>query len=88
LTPGRRRPLVENDEFAEFARRIVAAHGRRIARGDIEGLAALAALSADVDAAMHTAIAGLRAAGWSWAEIADRLGTTRQAAHQRYGRGA
>ena len=29
-------------------------------------------------------IAGLRSAGYSWAEIAHRLGITRQAAHQRW----
>ncbi|MCB7136672.1 helix-turn-helix domain-containing protein [Cellulosimicrobium marinum] len=26
-----------------------------------------------------------RAQGWSWQEIADRLGVTRQAVHKRYG---
>ena len=79
------RPVVENDEFARFTRRILAAHGRRIARGDIEGLADLAALSAAVDTALSDAITGLRAAGFSWAEIGRRLGTSRQAAQQRWG---
>lgn len=86
LTPNRRyRPQVENDDYAAFTRRIVAAQGRRIARGDIEGIAALAQLADDVDIALATAVAGLRTAGYSWAEIADRLGITRQAAHQRWG---
>ena len=31
-----------------------------------------------------TAVTGLRKAGYSWAEIAARLGVTRQAAHQRW----
>lgn len=44
----------------------------------------LAALAEDVDAAMHAAVAGLRAAGWSWAEIGARLGMTRQSAHERF----
>lgn len=39
LTPRRPRRVVENDDYAVFVRRIVAAHGRRIAGGDIEGLA-------------------------------------------------
>jgi hypothetical protein len=90
LTPPtpRRRPrrVTENDDYAAFTRRIITGHGRRIAGGDIEGLAELARLSTDVDDAIRTAIAGLRAAGYSWADIAERLGTTRQAAHQRYGR--
>lgn len=83
-TSRRLRRVVENDDYAAFTRRILAAHGRRIAGGDIEGLAALAALAADIDTALHTAVTGLRAAGYSWADIAHRLGTTRQAAHQRF----
>lgn len=84
LTSRRHRPVVENDDFARFSRRVIAAHGRRIAGGDIEGLATLAQLSADVDEALHTAIGGLRAAGWSWAEIGSRLGMTRQSAWERF----
>lgn len=81
---SRRRRVVENDDYAAFTRRILHAHAKRIARGDIEGLTALAALASDIDTALRTAITGLRAAGYSWAEIAARLGTTRQAAHQRF----
>jgi hypothetical protein len=77
--------VVENDDYAAFTRRVIAAHGRRIARGDIEGLATLAALADDIDTALREAITGLRAAGFSWADIATRLGITRQAAQQRWG---
>jgi DNA-directed RNA polymerase specialized sigma24 family protein len=87
LTPNRRRRLVENDEFAAFVRRVVAAHGRRVSTGDVEALADLVALSDHIDAAMGQAVCGLRRFGYSWAEIAARLGVTRQAAHQRWGRG-
>ena len=83
---GRSPRTVETDDFAAFARRIVAAHGRRIAAGDIEGLAVLAGLADDVDRALADAVAGLRAAGWSWADIGARLGMSRQAAQQRWGR--
>ncbi|AEA27365.1 hypothetical protein Psed_5229 [Pseudonocardia dioxanivorans CB1190] len=83
--PGRVRNIVENDDYAAFTRRILAAHGRRIARGDIEGLTDLAALATCVDHALHTAAAGLRQAGFSWTDIGDRLGISRQAAHQRFG---
>ncbi len=82
--PGRGRRVVENTEFTAFGRRILRAAGRRVAAGDVDALPALAALSAEVDAAITTAVAGLRAAGYSWAEIAARLGVTRQAAHQRW----
>lgn len=80
----RNRPVCENDDYAAFTRRILGAHGRRIGRGDIEGLTELARLADDIDTAVRTAVAGLRAAGFSWADIAIRLGTSRQAAHQRY----
>jgi hypothetical protein len=82
----RRRGHVENGQFAAFVRRIIAAHGRRVAAGDVEGLAELLALADELDAATRTAVEGLRRFGYSWAEIASRLGTTRQAAQQRWGR--
>jgi hypothetical protein len=84
LTAGRVRRVVENDEFAAFSRRVVRAAGRRVAAGDVDGLPDLAALSAAVDAAIGEAVTGLRAAGYSWGEIAGRIGVTRQAAHQRW----
>ncbi len=80
----RRRRVVENDDCAAFPRRVLAAHARRIGHGDIEGLATLAALAADIDTALHTAVTGLRAAGYSWADVAARLGVTLQAAEQRF----
>jgi Protein of unknown function (DUF3887) len=52
-------------------------------------LAALAAareLSAAADAAQLAAVDRARAAGHSWKQIGDVLGTTRQAAFQRFGR--
>ncbi|PWU43201.1 hypothetical protein DLJ46_32680 [Micromonospora globispora] len=79
------RTVVENDEFAAFARRIIRAHGRRVATGDVEALRDLTALSAVIDHAIGEAVIGLRAFGYSWAEIGQRLGITRQAAQQRWG---
>ncbi len=84
LTSGRMRRVVETAEFAAFGSRVLRAAGRRVAAGDVDALPALAALSAEVDAAVTTAVTGLRAAGYSWGEIAARLGVTRQAAHQRW----
>lgn len=45
----------------------------------------LRALEDHVTRAIHTAVTGLRTAGYSWAEIGNRLGITRQAAQQRFG---
>ncbi|MET8118823.1 hypothetical protein [Micromonospora sp. NPDC005291] len=80
-----RRDVVENDQFAGFARRIIRAHGRRVATGDVEALRDLVALSSVIDDAIGEAVIGLRAFGYSWAEIGSRLGISRQAAQQRWG---
>jgi hypothetical protein len=87
LTPNRRRRAVENHEFAAFVRRVVRAHGRRVGTGDVEALADLVALSEHIDRAISEAVHGLRGFGYSWAEISTRLGVSRQAAQQRWGRG-
>ena len=87
MTAIHRRETVENPEFAAFVARILRATARRVADGDVEGLAALVALRSELDAAISSAVAGLRQPQWSysWSEIARVLGTTRQAAQQRYG---
>jgi hypothetical protein len=85
LTPNRPRRPVENDEYAAFARRILRAYSRRIAQGDIDALADMTDLAAEIDTATGQAVKGLRQRGYSWAEIGLRLGITRQAAQQRWG---
>lgn len=77
---------VENPEFAAFARRIVAAHGRRVAAGDVEGLRDLLALREAVDRAAAEAVYGLRERGYSWGEIAARLGVSKASVHERWSR--
>jgi hypothetical protein len=81
----RRRDVVENDEYAAFVRRIIRAFARRVATGDVEALTDMVALSTQLDESIGDAVKGLRDHGYSWAEIADRLGISRQAAHQRWG---
>jgi hypothetical protein len=81
----RRRGEVENTDYAAFAARVIRAHARRIAEGDVDALADLLHLAGELDVATQTAVDGLRGFGYSWAEIASRLGTTRQAAQQRWG---
>jgi hypothetical protein len=85
LTPKRARPAVENDDYAAFTRRVLRAYARRVATGDIESLSLMSGLAADIDTALQQAVDGLRAFGYSWAEIGSRLGVTRQAAQQRWG---
>ena len=85
LTPKRRYRVVENDEYAAFLRRVIRAYSRRVAAGDIEAITAMARLADDLEDATRQAITGLRASGYSWADIAMRLGITRQGAQQRWG---
>jgi hypothetical protein len=85
LTPNRAGRAVENDEYAAFTRRVLRAYARRVATGDVDALTAMTALATDIDIAIGQAVAGLRAFGYSWAEIGARLGITRQAAQQRWG---
>jgi hypothetical protein len=75
LTPTPRRREVENPEFAAFIRRILRAYARRAGAGDLDALGHLA-----------DAVAVLRHEPWSysWREIADALGVTRQTAHEKY----
>jgi len=85
LTRKRDKRVVENDDYASFARRILRAYARRVGDGDIEALAALRQLCSEVDTATAEAVKGLRQFGYSWADIAARLGVTRQAAQMRWG---
>ena len=81
----RRRDVVENDEYAVFVRRIIRAYARRIAAGDVEALRDMVDVSSLLDEAITEAVTGLRSHGYSWTDIANRLGISRQAAHQRWG---
>lgn len=75
---------VENPDYAAFVRRVINALGRRVADGDVEALPELLNLATCLEQATAHAVNGLRAYGYSWAEIANRAGITRQAAHQRW----
>ena len=84
LTRNRRKRQVENDEYAAFVRRVLRAYSRRIATGDIDAITELNSLFEEVESALGRAVLGLRLLGYSWAEIGQRLGVTRQAVHQRW----
>ena len=86
LTPKRPARVTENDEYAAFLRRVIAAYSRRVGSGDIDALADMTRLADHLDQAITKAITGLRTgAGYSWADIGLRLGISRQAAQQRWG---
>jgi hypothetical protein len=67
----------------EAARRLVEEFGR--GRAPAGAVAAARELSAAAEAALQAAVDRARATGASWREIGDVLGTSRQAAFQRFG---
>ena len=81
------RPEIETPTYLAALRRMILAAGRRVAGGDVDALPELVALGDTLDQAIDDAVTGLRAEPWqySWAEIARRTGTSRQAAQQRWG---
>lgn len=58
---------------------------RCIAVPDLSGIAFRRYL---LDVEEREAVAAARAGGWSWRQIGDALGITRQAAHLKHGRGS
>jgi hypothetical protein len=85
LRAKRGKRAVENYEYAMFTRRVLKAYARRVADGDIEFLRCMVLLVSDVEQVTRDAVRGLRAFGYSWNDIAVRLGVSRQAAQMRYG---
>lgn len=75
----------DEEDLAQRNRRIVSSAGDRAA-GNLDALAALAALVRHADEAIALAVDGLRANGYSDPEIGSALGVTKQAVGQHYGR--
>lgn len=77
----------DNEEFCDGAERMIMAMGRRVSKGDIAGLRALAQLRRAVELATKRAVTDLRAAhGYSWTDVGRELQITRQSAQERFGR--
>jgi Protein of unknown function (DUF3887) len=79
LTPGHRHDNLDTVD------RLAAAVARSGSGLPLETLAAARDLSAAAGEALQQAVDRARSAGHSWREIGDVLGTTRQAAFQRFG---
>lgn len=84
-TNGRKRET-ETTDYAAMMRRMIRAHGRRVADADEADLAELVELRDALEEAIADAVAGQRRQlGSSWAVLAPALRITRQAAQQKYG---
>lgn len=75
ITPG---------DYVAMVGRIIRAAGRRVAEADPEELALLVGLHDDLDQAINAAVMGQRATGITWQSIGEALGTSKQAAIQKW----
>jgi hypothetical protein len=73
-------------DYLHMLRRMTAAAGKRVSEADAADLAELISIRADLDAAIQRAVDGLREDGYTWESIGQATGTTRQAAHMKWGR--
>jgi len=90
LSSPRKRAKVEREtpEFRKFVVRQFDAYERRVSAppGDIDELRGFDELHRDLDERVDRSARALHYEhGYSWGEIAKRMGTTRQAARQRWG---
>lgn len=74
----------EANELEAFVKRMFRALVRRAADGDLEAVEALARLSRSCEAAARQAGDAAWRHGYSYTQLADALGITRQAARQRF----
>ena len=89
VNAGGKRPVGADPVAARIQRaagRLVTELSHPATGSALEALAAARELSGATDAALRAAVDRARAAGQSWSRIGDVLGTTRQAAFQRFGR--
>lgn len=77
---------VESDDYAKFLHRAIRAMGRR-ASEDVDALILLRDLADHVEQALDDAAVALhnKHYPYSWGEIAQRLGVSRQAVQKRWG---
>lgn len=75
-------------DIASMVRRMIDAHGRRVADGDEQDLRELVDLRFHLDVVIDSVVRQLHyEQEFSWAVIGEILGVTRQAARQRWGMG-
>jgi hypothetical protein len=78
MSPDEREALLRRELHA-------ALQGASAGREPLDLVADVPIVEEFVDDLAHARIADARASGASWAEISERLGVTRQAAHKRFG---
>lgn len=79
--------LTETDAFAEMMQRLLAAWAARVGCGDTYDLAEFVEFGRSYDAAVRDAVQLghlLQPEAWSWTNVGDAVGVSRQAARQRW----
>jgi hypothetical protein len=84
--PRRKRNRKPTEELKGMFRRMLRAYVKRAADEDPWVVADLLAIRTDLDSAIDDAVANLVARGYSWNDIGQELGMTRQAAWKRWGK--
>lgn len=89
-TTKRKRERCEAPGLQAASARMMRALARRAGDGEAEAVEALIALQAQLQEQLHAAVTGYREgpAQASWADVAQLVGTSRQAAQLRYGKSA
>lgn len=76
---------VENDEYLAMLARMLARAPQRVGAGkDIDSLARLARMGGDLDDLTAATVQALIDGGYSWSDVGDVLGVTKQSAWRRY----
>lgn len=82
-----RRRVRETRDIASMIRRMIDAHGRRVADGDEQDLRDLVELRYHLDLTVAAAVEALHyEQGFSWGTLGEILGVTKQAMEKRFGR--
>jgi hypothetical protein len=86
-TPRKPKKAVSINVLLAAIRRLLVARVRRAAAGELDPADAveLDRLGRMIDFGVETAVLGMRSDGFSWQEIGNAFGITRQAAQQRWG---
>jgi hypothetical protein len=76
--------VIETPAYAAMMRRMIRRYGERVGDADPVDLATMLEIRDVFDQAIADAVAGQIEAGFSWREVGEGLGTTKEAAWARF----
>lgn len=81
----RRKRYTDTEDFGRMVERMLRAYGLRVGAADMDDLRQLMTIRELLDQITAEAVEQLRSTGYSWADVGEAMGVTRQAAQQRWG---